>query len=127
MHVQLNTSTTNADLQVAAIQQIALLNGVTGLTAPVLNTLNAAVVNNPITVGLLNTALGFTGLYPLQAGVGAVATCTTPYIPVGNYTSLNVGLTSAPRPHCRFTLSWSPPLSTSTLETCCIPQHGKYH
>ncbi|CAL5220002.1 g1945 [Coccomyxa viridis] len=90
----LNTTTTDPTLQVAAINQIAALNGVTSLTAPVLNTLTAATVNDPTVEAELAAALGFTNLYPLKASAAALATCTTPYIPAGNYTNLNVALTN---------------------------------
>ena len=107
VHMQLNTTTTDPTLQVAAINQIAALNGVTSLTAPVLNTLTAATVNDPTVEAELAAALGFTNLYPLKASAAALATCTTPYIPAGNYTNLNVALTSALYPINSLTLKQS--------------------
>ena len=100
VHVQLNTSTTDPTLQVAAIQQITTL--VTNLL-PVTQAAIAAIT--PLTVNtlgvqtLLQTALGGTGLYPLKASAAAFATCVTPYLPAGAYTGLGVALTSAPCPH----------------------------
>ena len=99
MHVQLNTSTTDPTLQIGAIQQIAtLVPGLDLVTQTLINTLSAATVNLAGTETLLQTALGGTGLYPLKTSAAAIATCNTPSIPVGNYTNLNAGLTSAPRP-----------------------------
>ncbi len=115
--MQLNTSTTNPTLQISAIQQIA--SAVTGLlpaTTILINGLTSATVNAPATEAVLQTALGGTGLYPLKASAAAIATCTTPYIPAGNYTNLNAGLTGAPRPSFEYFLTQGPGSPLHILE-----------
>ena len=97
--VQLASSDTNTALEVAALNSIISIKGL-GL-APVTNQTLAALLGNPASVLLLTA----TGLYPLKLNAGAVATCTTATIPVGNYTGIQLALASM-----------SPPLSLEYVE-----------
>ncbi len=118
MHVQLNTTTTDPTLQISAIQQIAsAVPGLNVLYPGLIAGLSAATVNTLGTQTLLGQALGGTGLYPLKTSAAAFAVCTTPYVPVGNYTNVNAGLTSAP-----LSEPGTGP-SLSVLEACCSSHH----
>ena len=99
--MQLSTNATDPLLQVAAIRQIA-----TGIVAPILPPLSTTLaglttanVNDQGVQTTLALLTALTPLYPLKVNAAAVATCTTPSIPAGDYTNLNAALTSAPPPH----------------------------
>ena len=70
-----------------ALQGVLAALRITGFT-----TANVATLLNN---GLVQNALSGTGLYPLTTNAGAIATCTTATIPVGNYTGFQLALTSA--------------------------------
>lgn len=94
---QLTQANTSSDLEVAALNSLITPNSLlstalAGLGQTGFTTGNVATLLNNV---LVQQALSATGLYPLTTNAGAIATCATATIPVGNYTGLQLALTGA--------------------------------
>jgi hypothetical protein len=95
--VQLTLDNTNSDLEAAALNSLVSTAGLSSALDPLIGAAGFTGTNVATllsTPGVLPILQG-TGLYPLTTNAGAIATCTTATIPVGNYTGFQLALTGA--------------------------------